>query len=47
MCSHEKGLYSKYVTLSYNAFENSVEKNALHALAIVFRKTSKEKEVRV
>lgn len=28
VCSHEKGLHSKHVTLSYNAFENSGEKNA-------------------
>lgn len=40
MHSHEKGLCSKHTTLSYNAFENSGEKNAWHALAIVFQKTS-------
>lgn len=37
MCSHEKGLYSKYITLSYNAFENSEEKNALYAFTIGFQ----------
>lgn len=37
MCSHEKGLYSKYITLSYDAFENSEEKNALYAFTIGFQ----------
>ena len=45
MRSHEKGLYSKHITLSYNAFENSREKNVLDALATVFQNTSNEKKV--
>lgn len=45
MCSHEKGLYSKYIILSYDAFENSEEKNALYAFTIGFQKTSDEKKV--
>lgn len=45
MCSHEKRLSSKHIILFYQAFENSGEKNALHASAIVFQKTSDEKKV--
>lgn len=45
MCFHEKGLRSKHVTVSYDAFENSGEMKAWHALAIVFQKTSDEEKV--